>query len=285
MLCKSILENCNLDRELRLFDIGCSYGTLLLQAKDYLERFYKEQKGKEIKVYAYGCDNSLQRITLGAGFIKDLIDDGHVKDLANFRTLIFHQNILERASLEQIDFIYMYDKAFDPFLLIHCLLIAIKSKDVKWIMTCKKSGWWKKQLRFDFQDVIKKTNCFKELHKIGNIKMSGSGESDTFIIYQKNHDVNNEFLTSQVKTREFLRTIGVHDALHDEVITTYFGKGGDNFEVFERHSYSSSVEWNRYYKKLADVECLQQRDSKRACQLHNGPVNYSDTRRRKKLKK
>ena len=265
MLCESIAKNCNLDRELRLFDIGCSYGTLLLQAKDYLERFYK-QKGKEIKVYAYGCDNSSQRITLGAGFIKDLIDEGHIKDLANFRTLIFHQDILKRTSLEQIDFIYMYDKAFEPFLLIHCLLIAIKSKDVKWIMSCKKKVSWKKQLKFDFQDVIQKTNCFEELCKIGNVRMAGSGESNTFIIYKKKHGVNNEFLTSQVKTREFLRTIGVNDALHDDVIKIYFGKEGDNFEV---HSYSSGVEWNKYYKKLADVECLQQRDSKRACQLHN----------------
>ena len=177
MLCKSISENCNLDRKLRLFDIGCSYGTLLLQAKDYLERLNKEAKQNEVKMYFTGCDNSKLRITVGAQFITGLICNRTVEDLPNFRTLIFHQSIFERTSLEHIDIIYMYDKAFNPCLLIHCLLIIIKSKDVKWIITCKKSD-----SLFKFPKVIEQTECFKELDRISNIKMAGSGESDTFIV-------------------------------------------------------------------------------------------------------
>ena len=275
-LSQSIYDNCEFHGELRLFDIGCSYGTFLLQAKDYLERLNKEAKQNEVKMYFTGCDNSKMRIMLGASFITRLIGDRTIEDLPNFRTLIFHQSILERTTLENTDIIYMYDKAFNPPLLIHCLLVIIKSKDVKWIITCKKGD-----KEFNFSTLIKQTKFFKVLDKIQNIRMAGSGESDTFVIYQKNHDVNNEFLTCKDETSTFLSRIGVKTKLCGQVIETYFGKEKNNFNVIKSH-FSTNAGWETYYKNLGDTTCLTRRDAQRKCQLKKGVINYSDTTRKRK---
>ena len=108
--------------------------------------------------------------------------------------------------------------------------------------------------------------------------MSGSGEKDSFYIYEK-VDFN-KFLTDESKTRAFLRRTELHEILHDTVIENYFRTKENGPDV--RNNYSSSEELKEYYNQLAKEENLEETASKRSCQIEKGPINYSDKRRRKK---
>ena len=74
-ICEKIIDSCEFEGSIKLFDIECSYGTFLLQAKLELEKQYNIKYNDKVKVYATGCDYSLKHITLGRSLIKQHIND------------------------------------------------------------------------------------------------------------------------------------------------------------------------------------------------------------------
>ena len=222
-ICEKIIDSCEFGGSIKLFDIGCSYGTFLLQAKLKFEKSYNIKHNNKVKVYAAGCDYSLKRITLGGSLIKQNINDCEPSEMVDFRTLIFQQNIYERTSLKQTNIIFMFDKAFDPYLCLHCLFIAINSADVQYIVTCKKAVGWNYRSKFNFQQIILKTKVFELKGQFKNGKMTGSGESaHTFNIYEKISFRNNNLVESEKDMNLFLAQVDIPNPCAEEVINNFF---------------------------------------------------------------
>ena len=110
---------------------------------------------------------------------------------------------------------------------------------------------WKEGANFNFQRVILETGFFEVKSRIPNGKMSGSGESDTFYLYEKLHNMDNKLLTSRKQTKVFLSKIGVPDVLATNVINTYFDEQQNTFDIWETHNHSSEEGWRAYYEQLA----------------------------------
>lgn len=198
-----------------LLDVGSGFGTFIAHA------------ARRLGCKAWGIEIVPERISNAARYFQHFVDKG-----MDLRLAMYFGDIFDFDGLGPTTVVHLYDQAFEPWQVIHCIHCALRTASVRYISSAKAGGTEHhcyKQLFAKYGFVVKEVVC--------GVSKERTNSSNTFVIFE-----NTKYHKTYTGPRAmFPIKMGNGKMSENEFVTNHLQCGWDT-DVVGRLKYLKEIE-------------------------------------------